>query len=203
MKDINKDFIHNGKNCKMKLGQVFENEDMVYFKDYHNSHKKQNKICGKFKRRKETLPEILGEDLCCFLFNWYRTGKDCVLTNISNSGDALNIKEDGTGETIQIKSYTKRKGGGGPSSFGPRSQYDKLIAVEADFDNDLYSYYDLSNIDINSMKMSKAETFEDQCKRGVRPRFSIEKKIIKPFKLKPFAIYNIKKEEFIYRDKSY
>ena len=87
--------------------------------------------------------------------------------------------------------------------FSELSQYDKLIALEVDLDTDLFSYYDLSDIDISSINVSKTETVEDQSNSGKRPRFSIDTEIINKFGLKPFAIYNIKKEEFIYRDKSY
>ena len=62
---------------------------------------------------------------------------------------------------------------------------------------------DLSDIDISSINVSKTETVEDQSNSGKRPRFSIDTEIINKFGLKPFAIYNIKKEESIYRDKSY
>lgn len=203
MKTItNKEFIHDGKKCKIRYGDFWEETDLTTIKEVYNLLKLVNEINGNYDCRKWNIPEIISEGLTCMLFKWYRTNCSGSLIGISGSGDALNIKEDGTGEIIQIKSYTKRKGGAGPTSFGPRSKYDKLIALEVDLDTDLFSYYDLSDIDISSINVSKTETVEDQSNSGKRPRFSIDTEIIDKFDLKPFAIYNIEKEEFVFRDKS-
>ena len=203
MKKAKREFIHGGKRCKMKSGYIFEEEDLALIKEDYNLFKRSNEIRLKLSFRKNNVPETVSEGLACMLFDWYRTNGSGSLYGVSGSGDALNIKDDGIGEIIQIKSYTKRKDGAGPTSFGPRSQYDKLIALEVDLDTDLFSYYDLSDIDISSINVSKTETVEDQSNSGKRPRFSIDTEIIDKFDLKPFAIYNIKKEEFVYRDKSY
>ena len=203
MKKAKREFIHDGKKCQMKSGDILEEEDLVLIEEAYNILKRLNEISLKLSCRKINVPEVVSEGLTCMLFDWYRTNGSGSLYGVSGSGDALNIKDDGIGEIIQIKSYTKRKGGAGPTSFGPRSQYDKLIALEVDLDTDLFSYYDLSDIDISSINVSKTETVEDQSNSGKRSRFSIDTEIINKFGLKPFAIYNIKKEEFIYRDKSY
>lgn len=203
MKKVKREFIHNGKKCQMKSGYMLEEEDLELIKERYNILKRSNEINLKLSCRKDNVPEAVSEGLTCMLFDWYRTNGSGSLYGVSGSGDALNIKDDGIGEIIQIKSYTKRKGGAGPTSFGPRSQYDKLIALEVDLDTDLFSYYDLSDIDIYSINVSKTETVEDQSNSGKRPRFSIDTEIINKFGLKPFAIYNIKKGEFVYRDKSY
>lgn len=185
------------------MGDQWELEDINDIKEQYKYFKIVNEYNVTYNCRRINIPETLSEGLTCALFKWYRTNGSGALSGVSDSGDTLRILNDGTGEIIQIKSYTKRPSGAGPSSFGPCSQYDKLIALEVDLDNNLFTYYDLSDIDIEHIYVSKTETFAEQSESKRRPRIRIDIDIIKKFGIKPFAQYNLDKEEFVFRDKGY
>jgi hypothetical protein len=75
------------------------------------------------------------------------------------------------------------------TSFGPKSKWDKIYFLYFFNEGKVDGEFDVYEIDsdlIYEMKMNKIETFVDQQKRGVRPRFSI-KKLIDEKNIKPIA----------------
>lgn len=120
------------------------------------------------------LPGELSEIFACYVLN-YQWKKD-------GHGDAY----DPVGERIiEVKgsgSYKKDL-----SSFSPSETFAELIFVKVDKDNDKAYIYE-TGIDSTALKdimVNSTESVGDQQADGKRPRFSIEKKIIKANKLKP------------------
>lgn len=77
----------------------------------------------------------------------------------------------------------------GPLSFGPKEPWDYIYFVDALRTLDkYYKVYEIknSNLDFHCLKVSKSETFGDQCIQGRRPRFtfnSIKEQLGKHVKL--------------------
>ena len=121
--------------------------------------------------RRINFPESISEGLGCYSLNLLRTNKTEIKGAISSSCDAISPI---TGLTYQFKacSTTKTKPTGSPSSFGPRSMYDRLIYLHMDCEKDKMYFYQIGE-DIDNIKMNKNETFKEQCDRGIRPRMNL------------------------------
>lgn len=81
------------------------------------------------------------------------------------------------------------------SSFGPICEFDRLVFLRFNLEENKLYVYDL---DINSEKLkkisvSKTSTVEDYQKQGKRPRFSIIKEIIEKNNDTPTVIFNIRR----------
>lgn len=180
-------FKHDGQECCVN-GQIFEECDKQTLTDFYFSWKKLNEVNTIFNVRRINLPELLSEGLVCLLMNFVRTNAVQIDGLQSSSCDAINLK---TGHTVQIKAAsTKNKKSPGPTSFGPRSEFEELYFVHLDCDNDIFNIYDLSDIDYKKIMVNKTETIEDQAKMGKRPRVNILSKIIIPENRKPIYSYD-------------
>jgi len=176
-------FVRNNIECK-GIGDFFSTEDFKMIQKTYFSWKDLNKTYKLYNCRRANFPEMVSEGLPCLVFNWVRTNATHIKGITSSSCDAIDLK---TGKLIQIKSCSSDKDTNiGPTSFGPRSQFDKLIFIHCDCDKDIVYFYDLSDIDYTQIMVNKTETLYDQQQAGKRPRFNVFSKIIQPFKLKPF-----------------
>lgn len=165
----------------------FTKKDLSLLKEIYFSWKETNeKICSLGARRM-TLPEILSEGLACVLLNLVRVNGKNNTTLKSNSFDCLDINK---GETYQIKAVSTLNENeiGGPTSFGPKSEYDKLILMHFICNTDEVRFY-IFDDNIQNIKVNKNETFEEQCLKGRRPRFSLLEKIL-DLNIKPFCSFN-------------
>jgi hypothetical protein len=81
----------------------------------------------------------------------------------SSSFDCIDPND---GKTYQIKAVStmSKKEYGGPTSFGPHSEYDVLILVHIVVDEDR-AYFYIFDENINNIMVNKTETFADQCAR--------------------------------------
>lgn len=139
------------------------------------------------------LPETLSEAIFSIDMGIGR----CV-ENISGSGSSFDHYDHINHRRIQLKAASSY----GPSSFGPRSEYDDIyfffFRKMADnkkrnvrpFDGN-YEIYKLDTSLIPKIMVNATETVEDQQKIGKRPRFIIPDQLIKPFNLKPVKTGNI------------
>ncbi len=127
----------------------------------------------------------------------------CV-KGISGSSSSFDHYDTKTNKRIQLKGASSY----GPSSFGPRSQYDEIYLIffrniadekknrvkkkkySGKFEIYKLNPNDFPNIIVNK---KKGETFEDQQKADRRPRFSIPNQIIDPKGLKPIKKGDIDK----------
>ena len=191
------------KKLKLPEGE-FENEllffdisDRKVLKQYFNDWVKLckdtiDKIGG---TRTPNLSESFSEAVFSIDMNVGRCVK--AISGSSSSFDHYDLK---TNKRIQLKGASSY----GPSSFGPRSQYDDIyllffreIADEKKKKIRTYSgKYEIYKLNPNEfpkiiVNKKKNETFKDQQVAGKRPRFCIPKELIFPKKLKPLKIGNI------------
>tara|TARA_Y100000590_G_scaffold469264_1_gene655866 strand:- start:57 stop:650 length:594 start_codon:yes stop_codon:yes gene_type:complete len=121
----------------------------------------------------------------------------CV-KSISGSSSSFDLYDLKRKKRIQLKAASSF----GPSSFGPRSEYDEVYFLffreiaegkKYLFYSGKYEIYKLNPDDFPSLIMNKKknETFEDQQKQGKRPRFSIPKTLIDPHSVKPVRTGNV------------
>lgn len=85
------------------------------------------------------------------------------------------------------------------SSFSPSETFDELVFVKANKNEDAI-YIWLTGIDSEQLKkihVNKTQTLEDKQKEGNRPRFSVEKKIIRALGLTPDYKFDILTREII------
>ena len=99
----------------------------------------------------------------------------------STSFDAYDTARE---KRIQIKCSASS----GPTSFGPRSEYDEIYFV--DFKSNglidgTYKIYKIENDDIDSVKVNKNQSLVDQQKQNKRPRFEIRSQLVVKKKLEP------------------
>ena len=179
-------------NFKTEL-LFFDEEDKPalkkYFQDWVNLCKDTINIIG--GTRTINLPESFSEAIFCCEMNVAR----CVnpLTGSSSSFDLYDLERK---KRIQLKASSSF----GPSTFGPRSQYDEVYLLffreiaegkeEQNFkkrESGKYEIYKLNPDEFPNLILNKKknETFEDQQKQGKRPRFTIPEKIIDPNGIKP------------------
>lgn len=162
--------IRNNKEC-VGYADVFNEIDLKTITDIYFKWKKLNKEVQSLGSRRINLPEIISEGLACLVLNLVRTNA----TNFSNIGstsfDCLDVN---TGTTYQLKAVSTLQENeyGGPSSFGPRSEADKIILLHFICEKDRVDFY-LCDENIDEIKVNKDETFKQQCEKGKRPRFKL------------------------------
>jgi len=138
-------------------------------KDYNSSVRKTdelNKLLSKRKKRLNNYPSDISENIVKFaLFKKYKV-MPCWDTD---KGDLV-IDKSGMYIRIEVKAYQQ-----GPSSFGPKEEWDWLYFVDAtETLNMNFKVYEIKlsnkNKEFQSLKMSKLETFGKQADSGRRPR---------------------------------
>lgn len=190
MKEKNHTIINNNNKKLILELIVFEKKDLKIFKNTFDYWIKLNSIItGKLKgTRNVNIPDALTESIFCYEMNCgklisvqgnenkYSTSFDCY--------DFINEKR------IQVKASSST----GPTSFGPRSEYDELYFVDFNSNGIIdgsYKIYKIKNEDIDNCKVNKNETVKDQQNLQRRPRFDIRSKIIIPNNIKPIKSGNL------------
>jgi len=158
----------------------FDSKDAKIFKHLFDIWAKLNIGLGKYGR-KVNIPEVLSEGMFCVFSNSVRFQRK-LKGKGSASFDTINLK---TGEKEQIKASSIAAD---LSTFGPKSTWDKLYFMS--FYNNgkpdgTFDIYEIPNNLIYNNKVNKGQTMEGQQKEKRRPRFSIVKNIIIPYKIKP------------------
>lgn len=170
---------------KPTMGIYYDDEDFKTMKKIYSDWKALNDMLENFKSRALNVPDLLSEGLFCYLFKVYRTNG----TAHSSSYDAFDL-ENNVG--IQIKSCSIEND---CTSFGPRTHWSKIYFMKfyPKSEDGLVEIYDISNFELNSIIMNakKNETFKDQQDQGRRPRFSIQKEIIKKYNVKPIKVIKL------------
>ena len=180
-------FIRNDTLCTISVGDLFSQEDLAGINRYYKSWKTLNEENLRFKMRRANLPELLSEGLASALFGWVRTNATSIFGCPSSSCDLVNTK---TGELIQLKACsTTVNTSAGPTSFGPRSEFDTLIFMHLDCEANTASFYKLDANIYKDWMVNSNETIAVQQAQGRRPRVIILPKI-KESNLQPFYIYS-------------
>lgn len=180
------------KKIKVKTSRV---EVKTYNKDsiedlieIYINWEEGRRIAKKNDGRCPNIPEIITEGLVAYLIP-ETSRKIKVLSKGSEktSWDCIDEKND---LTIQVKATSST----GPTSFGPKSEANKLLLVDFYNDNNIngsFKIYDASDIDIDNLNVNKRETVKNQKDAGKRPRLSLLK-VVDKANLTPIIEGNIK-----------
>lgn len=129
------------------------------------------------------MPDVISEPMGCYCLN--------LLWNRGNvAGDATDPE---TGKKIEFKATSRFEGD--LSSFGPSCNFDDLVFLRFNLEDNLLFIYDLN---INSEEFGKLpanskETIEDQKKQGRRPHVSLQNLFVDRLQLIPDVIFDIRR----------
>lgn len=118
------------------------------------------------KNRLPNFPESISENIVKFIL--HKQGREDV-TWITKRGDL----QDGQGRQLEVKCFTSD----GPSTFGPKEAWDEIYFLDAsDWLNDHFVCWKVSLKNTDEawcqFKVSKTQTFGDQCQQKRRPRMA-------------------------------
>lgn len=186
MKTANFKFVRDGINCS-GTGSFFEITDKDTLNKYYHSWKSLNEVNVAFGMRRANLPEMLSEGLASMVFGWARTNASTINGCPSSSCDLVDLEN---GKLIQLKGCsTSKERNAGPTSFGPRSEFDELVFMHLDCDTDTAYFYRLDADTYKNWKVNRTETIADQQAQGRRPRVTILPKIVEN-NIKPIYTYS-------------
>lgn len=165
--------------------EIVENKDKNNLIRMYKLWNELSSTLSKYGCRRLNFPEI-SELIFCYIYDCWRVNNVPQIKH--SSFDCYNPK---THSRIQIKATSVADD---LTSFGPRSIWDELYFMDF-YPNDKYDgrfdVYLIPNDEVYNFPVRSDETFKDQQKRGVRPRFHIKKGLIKPLKLKPIGRFNL------------
>lgn len=126
------------------------------------------------KIRHQNPPEDITENIAKFIIRNYEN--DCCLwcKSIDKNGDLYSSKYT---HPIEVKAFTSN----GPLQFGPNKKFDVLYFLDLrkcmNEDKIVLWKVNLSNdcLDMKCVKISKRQTYDDQCKEKRRPHISWDK----------------------------
>jgi len=164
-----------------------------YFQDWVQHCKDTINLIG--GTRTPNISESFSEAVFSIEMNMPR----CV-NSISGAKSSFDLYDLRQKKRIQLKTASSL----GPSTFGPRSEYDEIYffyfrEIAEGKKNRFYSgKFEIYKLNPNHfpnliMHVKKNETFEDYQKRDLRPHVVIPKKIIEPRSIKPIMIGDIDK----------
>lgn len=179
-------FVREGITCS-GTGDFFEDTDKAILDKYYHSWKGLNEVNVAFGMRRANLPELLSEGLASMLFGWVRTNASTITGCPSSSCDLIDLDR---GKLIQLKGCSTTKNTSvGPTSFGPRSEFDELVFMHLDCDTDTAYFYFLDANTYKDWKVNRTQTIADQQAQGRRPRVTILPKI-KESGIEPIMTYH-------------
>lgn len=184
------EFERQGIKCS-GCADFFDEFDINTIKKAYFAWKDSNEVYSTYGMRRANFPELISEGLTSALFGWCRTNGTTINGLPSNSMDLIDTK---TGDMIQLKACsTDATHAPGPTSFGPRTEFDILIFMHMDCDTDTAYWYKLDAETYKNIKANKRETIGDQQAQGRRPRVTLLPKI-EAENIKPFFTYTFKKD---------
>jgi hypothetical protein len=167
-------FIRENVECS-GMADMYDDTDLEVIKKAYFAWKDLNEVYAQYGIRRANFPELLSEGLTACLFGWGRTNGTNISGLPSNSMDLINLE---SGDMIQLKACsTDASHKPGPTSFGPASEFDKLIFMHMDCATDTAYWYELKADEYKTWKVNRTETIEDQQAQGRRPRVTILPKI--------------------------
>lgn len=140
-------------------------------------------------RRGINIPDAISEPMGCYCLDlWWNRGDEV--------GDATDPK---TREKIEFKATSRFEGD--LSSFGPKCQFDDLVFLRFKLDDNLLYIYDLhvNSTELGTYPANKTQTIQDQKNQGRRPHVSLYELFVRPKKLLPDIIFDIRRCK-IYRE---
>jgi len=144
---------------------------LISYSNYKNYTDTENELCkkyGKDRCRRVNFPEYISENLARHIL--IKMNIDTNITRNTKTGDLKSDKYD----KIEIKSVTSD----GPMSFGPSENWNILVILKIDLNDDFIICYlvNLKNDNdiIQNIQLSKNETYGECCKKGKRPHISLD-----------------------------
>jgi len=133
------------------------------FSEYVSCITKLNTSLSHKKIRNPNFPSEISEHIVLYILKQKNISWNCV-------GDLQNIQ---TFSKLEVKGFSSN----GPISFGHSESWDELYIVDCrNFVNEYFICYKIdlkSSDDVwKNIKVSKKESFEDQCKQRRRPRIT-------------------------------
>lgn len=174
----------NNQNYLFKIDEVRKDEACrAYFK-----WKDLNTYIKSLTSRGLNMPDAISEQLGCYCMDYY--------WNKSTGGDA--VTNDGLKVEFKATSNFDRD----LTSFGPKCDFDKLVFLRFDQDENRLYIYDtkINSEELKSLKTSKTSTVGDYQKAGKRPHIRIIEQVIEARNLKPDCIFDIIKCQIIEED---
>ena len=133
-------------------------------------------------RRGINMPDAISEPIGCYCLDleWNRG---------SESGDAT----DSDGNKIEFKATSRFDGD--LSSFGPQCEFDDLVFLRFNLENNLVFIYDLNinSDEFGEYSANKTETIQDQKDQKRRPHVSLQKLFVDAQGLEPDVIFDIRR----------
>lgn len=133
------------------------------------------------------IPDVISEPMACYClgFLWNRGGA---------AGDAT---DPNTNRKIEFKATSRFEGD--LSSFGPKCQFDDLVFLRFNLDNNQLWIYDLNinSVEFGKLPANHSQTIEEQKLEGRRPHISIYELLIKPVNRQPTIIFDIRRIRII------
>jgi len=166
-------------NFEVEVQKFEESDRKILFKMYKEWISLNDNL-RKFHSRVFNLPEGLFEGAFCLEMGYLR-----LTHQISGANTSFDCYDPVNCQRIQVKASSILPD---LTSFGPRSEWDKLYFIdfykEGKWDGSFDIYF-IKNDDIYNYKVNGKETMKDQQIQGRRPRFSIFKDIIEKNHIRP------------------
>ncbi len=138
-------------------------------------------------KRGINMPDAISEPMGCYCLGY--------LWNRGNEvGDAYDPKTD---RKVEFKATSRFEGD--LSSFGPKCQFDNLVFLRFNLDENLLYIYDLNinSVDFGKYPANKTETIQEQKEQGRRPHISLQSLFVDAKGLIPDIIFDIRRCKII------
>jgi hypothetical protein len=167
------------KNITAKI-TTYEKGDGQKIRRLYDLWNTLNKAIKAISTRGINLPEAISENAFCLFF------PGCIrVIKLKKGKCSYDVLDTKNGSRIQIKASSISSD---LTSFGPRSEWDKLFFLDFSVGNGSFKVYKIEPDWIYKHQVNKKQTFAQQQEENRRPRFSITDSIIKPRNLKPVKI---------------
>jgi len=128
------------------------------------------------------MPDAISEPMGCYClgFEW-------------NRGDEVGDATAPDGRKIEFKATSRFEGD--LSSFGPKCQFDDLVFLRFNTQENLLFVYDLhiNSNDFGKFPANSTQTIQDQKNQGRRPHVSLQTLFVNAYGLEPDVIFDIRK----------
>lgn len=155
--------------------------------DAYFKWKDLNMFLSNNSHRGMNMPDAISEPMACWCL-------DLLWNRGDEVGDATNPR---TKEKIEFKATSRFEGD--LSSFGPKCEFDDLVFLRFNLNENQLWIYDLhiNSVEFGNTPVNKTELVIDQQQQGRRPHLSLKETFIDRYKLKPDIIFDIRKCKII------
>lgn len=135
------------------------------------------------------MPDVISEPMGCYClgYEW-------------NRGDEVGDATAPDGRKIEFKATSRFDGD--LSSFGPRCQFDDLVFLRFNIQENLLYIYDLNinSDEFGGYPANSKQTIQDQKNQGRRPHVSLQVLFVDAKELKPDLIFDIRRCKIYKKD---